>query len=478
MCAAIIFYSLLLLYWIGSTALNLYGWHDQQRIAELSVLCVISILPFIGTRSAARGVNLLTLELYSGCLRPVLFAGFALCGLASVLDADLAHWALLEWALLLSLCIGIFPVAKLRQRNDSQFDRAMLAILCVVCAFYLFGFLGRYATLFAGLPLHPREMFTGFANLRFFGQFQTMTLPLLTVVAICGRSSLQRWGAFSLLANWWMLSIASGTRGTWLAMAAALTVVYLLGRRTGRIWMRWQIGGAFCGLGLYGLLFFVIPHVLGNHAELINRLPQLGSLSHREVLWVEAWQMIRENPLLGVGPMHFAAIPNGIGAHPHNSVLQIAAEWGVPALLMLLALVGLGFRRFIIALHAGYDEASFSRILALSLFASLVAAATQSLVDGVIVMPYSQVTLMVVAGWSMGICATVARTDSEPAVSTRSTAWRGAAMLVTQLVLLGILLSLAVPQVPNLQLRMQHYREAHHTDYFLPRFWQQGWINE
>ena len=33
------------------------------------------------------------------------------------------------------------------------------------------------------------------------------------------------------------------------------------------------------------------------------------------------------NPLLGLGPAHFAYAYNGEGAHPHNFWLQLAAEW-------------------------------------------------------------------------------------------------------------------------------------------------------
>lgn len=465
---------------MGSITWNLYGWHDQQRIAELGLLCILFVLahgcgvPFSVCRNDARFAAF-SFPFFS----PALFAGTALSGLASVIHAHWPHWALLEWALLLSLYIGTFFVAGLRQQNGVQFDRAILLIIISICVFYLFGFFGRYATVFAGLPLRVWDMFTGFANLRFFGQFQTMTLPLLTVGVMRGGSPLERRGAFGLLAGWWMLSIACGTRGTWLAMGAALMAVYFIGRRTGQIWVRCQVSGIAAGLGLYGLLFLVIPRLMGGEFDLINRLPELGSLSHRDVLWMGAWRMICEHPWLGVGPMHFAAIPNGIGAHPHNAVLQIAAEWGVPALLILLSGVAVGYYRFALILRTSDDQPSFPQILRLSLFAALVAAATQSLVDGIIVMPYSQVTLMVIAGWSMGMCSAESATQVEHVTSlTAATRWKGTVLITTQFSLLAIVLLLALPDVPHLPDRMRRYTAAHHTEYFLPRFWQQGWINE
>lgn len=481
---AVVFYFALLLYWLGTTSWNVYGWHDQQRVAQLGLLC---ILLMIRVAYSSRYLYLKTNDdlvstTFPFYLSPsaLMFVSFALCGFVSAMLASFSHWALLEWALLLSVCFGVLGVAQLRQIEGIQFDRAVLLIIISVCTFYLLSFLGRYGTLFGGIPLRVWDIFTGFDNLRFFGQFQTMTLPLLAVFVVCAQSRLCRWSIFALLSSWWMLSIVSGTRGTWLAMFVAMVGLWFVGRRSCRIWVLWQMAGIAVGLLFYILLFLAVPYMLSNAPELINRLPTLSSLSLRDVLWAESWRMICSHPLLGVGPMHFAAVPNSIGAHPHNAILQIAAEWGIPALLMLLGVIALGFHRFLKILLANEDEISFGNMLRLSLFASLVAAATQSLVDGVIVMPYSQVTLMLIVGWSMGI-ANGERTLPEKAMSALSVtvARREAAALIgVMALLLGTVMALALPDVPHLQNRMRHYLDVQHTMYFMPRFWLQGWINE
>jgi putative inorganic carbon (HCO3(-)) transporter len=466
-------YSLLTFYWAGSIAWDIYGWHDQQRIAEIALLCALFALVL-----CRRDIPFAVL---SGpiCLRSTLLSGVAICGLISAAYADFPRWALLEWALLVSLCTSTFFIARIRQINAEEFDRVVLLIVASVCAFYLFGFLARYATIFAGWPLRVRDLLSGFANLRFFGQFQTMTLPLLALPVICGRSRMERWSAFVLLASWWMLSIASGTRGTWLAMTVGSFAIFVVGRNIGRRWVLCHLAGVAVGLCFYSLLFYAVPYVLGSKADVINRLPQLGSLSGREILWSEAWHMIRSHPWLGVGPMNFAAIPNGVGAHPHNAALHIAAEWGLPAMLALLVLTAFGIRRFVVFLRAQRGDASFSHVLALSLFAALMAAATQSLVDGVIVMPYSQVTLMVLLGWSISILQGIPVSGSDVQMDEDGKmAWQVMAMLIASTTSLIVLLVLAWPDVPHLQQQIQRYAEAHQTDYFFPRFWQQGWINE
>ncbi|GGI54146.1 hypothetical protein GCM10011430_13200 [Oxalicibacterium solurbis] len=241
--------------------------------------------------------------------------------------------------------------------------------------------------------------------------------------------------------------------------------------------MRWQLAAIAAGLMLYGLMFFAIPTLLDNPPKLINRLPALSNLSLRDVLWVEAWHIICAHPWLGVGPMQFAAQPNGVGAHPHNAVLQIAAEWGLPALLMLSTLIVIGFRQFVIYLRRQSDEISFANVLSFALFASLVAAGAQSLVDGVIVMPYSQVTLMVLTGWAIGICPSSSKQNLR-SVSVTSKRWIEFSLLGFSALLLGIVMAQALPDVPYLPERMQHYSDVHPGQRFFPRFWQQGWINE
>ncbi|HWV62468.1 MAG TPA: hypothetical protein VN019_02520, partial [Oxalicibacterium sp.] len=92
-------------------------------------------------------------------------------------------------------------------------------------------------------------------------------------------------------------------------------------------------------------------------------------------------------------------------------------------------------------------------------------------------MPYSQVTLMVLAGWTIGICSSSSASKSNE-TSVSFSRWKGIAFLGFSALLLGIVIVLAAPDVPHLQERMQRYTDTYHTTYFNPRFWQQGWINE
>jgi hypothetical protein len=103
--------------------------------------------------------------------------------------------------------------------------------------------------------------------------------------------------------------------------------------------------------------------------------------------------------------MHFAWYNHtSSSAHPHNSVLQAMAEWGLPATLILLAISCYGIfcwlKRFNIA--SLQTETKLNSNLAITLFFTLITNAAYSLVDGVIVMPISQVMMFTFIGLMLG----------------------------------------------------------------------------
>jgi len=173
-----------------------------------------------------------------------------------------------------------------------------------------------------------------------------MTLPLLVLPALIWPvKPYQRLALAVLCSGWWMLAIASGTRGTWLGMGVAL-FVSILCELPGRRWLRAQTSFLIIGTFGYILFFEALPALLGIERVTIasSRFADITSLSGREVLWWQALHMILANPFLGIGPMHLAYHPNGVAAHPHNSVLQWAAEWGLPSAALLISGVSLGLK--------------------------------------------------------------------------------------------------------------------------------------
>jgi len=436
------------------------GWHDWQRSGQI-VLFSLAGLYLVLTRA----------DLVFDRQTALLLTLIALGGLLSATLAPQPLWALTEVALMVSSLGLLWASALMRQRGGPQLDMVLLLGIALLCSLKTLEFLLVYAiTLLKGsTSLDPWRLMHGFSNLRFYGQFQALTLPLLALPLLT-TGTLHRWAipAAVLLSLWWMLAITSGTRGNWLGMAAAMTVLSLIST-AGRRWAAWQLITALAGLGLFWLLFNLIPDWLGitvnNHPS--NRLNT--SLSARETIWLQAWQMIQQYPWLGAGPMHFAATYNGIAAHPHQAVLQWASEWGTPSALCLGWLLWRAAQGSVHSLRTAADSSAPVDMLRVCLAGSIVAALTQSMVDGVMVMPNTQLWLSLLGGWLLALHLPMS-TGNQNQPPRLKIAW-----LCLTLAAAGLLLAVMVRDLPHLKEQRQLYK-ARYDKHLMPRFWQQGMI--
>ncbi len=233
---------------------------------------------------------------------------------------------------------------------------------------------------------------------------------------------------------------------------------------------RLQLAASVWGLVVYVLLFVV----LADNLSVFARLQQIGQDSGRFELWALALEMIAQHPLLGEGPMHFARHVNEHASHPHNAVLQWAAEWGIPSVAVLLGVVGYSFfawnRRCKRAMYAG-DQHEHD-LLMVAMTAALTTAAAYSLVDGVIVMPLSQFLLVAVAGW---VIATY-RGQSNSTRPKRANTWSSVCLLVVVVAAWGSVWYGVFPAVTTLEERQASHVERTEAKLLHPRFWQQGFI--
>lgn len=113
------------------------------------------------------------------------------------------------------------------------------------------------------------------------------------------------------------------------------------------------------GTCLLVLLHVGLPHFIQLFNESARTSSRLAVLSTtgRSQMWPVTLEMIQHHPWLGVGPGQFArgfaeanlalgGVSDGLVHHSHNLLLQLAAEYGVPALLVFLGLVAwVGFRQ-------------------------------------------------------------------------------------------------------------------------------------
>ena len=437
-----------------------FSGHDVQRVMQIA----------IGVCAVLYGASVASREPWVD--RPTT-VGLALIIGLGLLSSALAHqplWAFTEVAVFISCGAIAVAFALLRRVGGGPLDRALILVVVLLCliksAQYLYA--GALAFTSDERILDPDTLLSGFSNKRFYGQFQTFTLPLLALPLLMPTvSRTLRSAAFALLCVWWLIAISGGTRGTWLGMGVAGVVLGLLGP-WGRRWLAWQLAAVLAGVLLYWALFTVLVGALGFEVATGAADRLTTTLSGRGPIWWQGWQMLIERPWLGFGPMHFADIANRVAAHPHQAVLQWASEWGVPSALCVATLAWRGGWATLGVLRQRWLSGERADLLRLCLFAALIGALAQSMVDGVIVMPNSQVWLALVAGWLMGLH--VWRTPPTVALPLARFGWKALSVLAV-----GLLVMIALRDVPHIQQAQQQYLDAH-DGLLQPRFWAQGVI--
>jgi putative inorganic carbon (hco3(-)) transporter len=240
-----------------------------------------------------------------------------------------------------------------------------------------------------------------------------MALPLLVVVLIVRRRiGLPGWATALLLVGLLVCLVglyATFSKSAWIAALVAIAVVLLLVLRT------WRTRLAVAAVALVVAALFVpypvyVARLLGQTVSADNPYVSIisnvqgarlsswnpdtaeGEVSiHERVLATEAGlRMAADHPLLGVGPgrfgieyqtpaYHSAAATRALGA-AHDFLPEVAAEWGLPMLgLILLALAAAG----ISAARAALRGVALERFAGIAFGASLLAFLIVGLTFGV-----------------------------------------------------------------------------------------------
>lgn len=426
---------------------EVFNWHDEQRIWQLMLLVVAIVL--LVSKSCTSLSNQDFFLVYA----------FFVLGVFSVLHAEWVAWAFKEWARffgLVSLALLVSVLA--RRRWMFLIIIYSLSIVGVVhgarfVVYYVSACLSGIGAVDVGL------MYNGFVNPRFFGQFQLLLMPVLAgVIASSSLKKVIKGMLFAVLTIHWCLVFSLGGRGVLIGLLLPIFLAFLI-LRNARLIFFVQISGCVLGWGLFVFLFVLVPMWFDSSVQ-INEAFR-GGLSGREELWLAALLMAENNPFMGVGPMHYAAEYNAVmAAHPHQVVLQILAEWGVPAACLMVYIGCKGLFFWVAKLRCISAGA-----IAVGIWSSVVGAIFLAQVDGVLVMPYTETWLAILIGLAM------AEWSSSQVACGRQRVFWGVFGAVAALVLIEVLFA----EVPTLTHDSDEYMAKHGIGWS-PRFWLQGWI--
>ncbi len=399
------------------------------------------------------------------------WSSMLLLGLVStMLMAEYRLFALLEWSWLLLLIVLAGMLRGWGIADRQALDKWILLTVLTGSGAYLlwFWFLNAYIY----LPFLPapegatrQVSFPGFANVRYFSDYQSFMLLLLpTALYRCTEKGPLRAAGALLVGLYFSLAIIVGSRSVIAAHLLLHAVLLGLFGRRHLPFLLTQMKFWLLGILIFIALTVLVPLLLagGSEASAGGDLARLDS-SKRDVLWQIGWEVMQTHPLLGIGPMHYANIPNPIASHPHNLVIQFASEWGIPATLILIGLA-FGHLRARVADIAAASPEIFGGV-PLAMLCATIALLLQSLVAGTFNYPVSQVLGLLCLAYPM--ISTGPGTHSAPGSTwLQVCGWIALAMVIATMTTL------------------QSIKDRNHCYHYNPwpspayatRFWQQGWL--
>ncbi len=472
---SIIFFTLVYLV-IGSNYSFLpdLGYYDAQRLFLVAIqILAIIILAFsliFDTKSLNFSCSLFTV---------VLFIILVLTLIISTAANPNSTLDLTEIFNLLALFVVVLMLAQSSiqlEINNYQVSTLITVAFTLCLGLYAFIFLVSYfSALITSLSLDVEVMFHGFSNRRFFNQIQVWILPILALpllIKLSGGNYLTRYQPLfsALLCFNIVLLVFSSARGASLALLlSSLIVVLLIKPIALRLLLKLSLL-TVAAFALYWLLFIITPPYFG--FTITDSIRLRTDSSYRFELWLICLNMMKQSPLFGIGPMGFAAIPNEFSlSHPHNSVLQLAAEWGLIATAIVLFFYTKGLMAFW-RLCLDQSVATERRMYRVSLLWSFLAASIYSLFSGVIVMPMSQLLGATIIGLMLAEYRS-SKIASPQQVITLVTPIRS--VLAIAFLVFAILYAWLI--WPQLSMRMGNDPSyISNLTNIGPRFWQEGGI--
>lgn len=321
---------------------------------------------------------------------------------------------LLETAKLTAyLAAGV--VAYRSIRDGVNFSRLAWGIIFTSAAFSLYGLIalitGDSQLLFWGKRLDTQSVTGTFVNRSHFAGMLELSIPLafamlwtqirpLQARALVRREKTRAAVLMALSILFLVCLILSRSRAGIGCAILSWTIFAIAIRRA----FFWRLVAVVIAVALIGSIWIGI-------GPLIERLDAADFAQgvHRVAIWKATISLISHHPLFGVGPGCYAGgfppyKPDGTTVdftHPHNEYLAVAAEFGVPLLMILLWIAyGAGRRLFDLAM----DASKYERTYAAGVLAAASAILLHSLFDFNLRIPANGILFSIVVGAGLALC--------------------------------------------------------------------------
>ncbi|MDC0535726.1 O-antigen ligase family protein [Francisellaceae bacterium] len=306
-----------------------------------------------------------------------------------------------------------------------------------------------------------------FINIRFFNQFQSWILPILTLAFFYFHNHPRiKKLAFIALCLFWYLAIVSESRAFILEYIILIPIIFLIDRKNAFKYIKYTLLTLVIGYIIYLISQELL--ISSINKTLIER--ELLQDQGRKLHWTLAYNAFKSSPVIGIGPLQYPTYIVNIttkNAHPHNIYLQVLAEYG---------LVGFSCFMFILT-YCAYKFIRFccrnKSMINLLILASLICGFTHAGLSGVFVMPLSQLTAVIIFALAFSqyqqYASNTISLNKPPKHLTKS----HKVLFYILTVIMGITLILTA----GLQAITypEYSRNCQKNCYLTPNFWSNGW---
>lgn len=365
-------------------SLNLLGMHDTARALQAALCCLAVAAWALSFQPSQHRLSVTHISLVG------------LAGTLTVVSIWQAQWPLFAAT---EACLWFGLIALAWVFSKSPLDVLTKEIPGVVAiAIFAMGAQELMSIGFAWLsssPLSPWDVGRGHPNVRHFNHVQTMALIMAAMTIWYPTHRWMRWTAGFGVAVGLALAWLTGARSTLLAVFLISVGFLILSGPARRTWSARLLWLGIAGVVAYLLFYVLIPQLLGIEVEsgvALNEREHKGSIETRLIHWKLAFEMALQNPLTGWGGVHYATQHHVDAAHPHNIVLQWAAEWGWVSTLLALFALGWWTRKLWLAMWQRLGGAiwPYTPVITAAWMATL-AGWIDAMFSGTLTMPVSQV---------------------------------------------------------------------------------------
>jgi O-antigen ligase len=454
--------------------LHLLAVFNAKRVLQLALFVSLTTLAVMW--APLRTATMAQLNRLSQPARYGLVLFFTL-GLISSIRLPYPAYALADVAMLFLLILLIAVTAASRELCGERFDKwAVLLLAATGFAVALQEFMGFIAGWVLGFEFSYEQALIHFSHPRFYNQLQTWSLPMLAALPLVlpGKRWI-KWLCVTLLGLQWFLLIALAARGSIVSLLAAMVFIALWLPAQRKFWLKSQLAGLVVGIGIYiGILLlngWLLPQSQSGEFYAHSAGRSMLHTSGRSMFWRLSVEDALKHPVLGTGPANYACdAKTWVPAHPHNFPLTILGEWGFIAFFLLVTLalmIGLSFLKKLRSAHHTADAGQTGPPLRAMLAISVIAGALHACLSGLLIMPASQVALLLIAGWALSLSGPGVQSPKKP-IAIKSVVVAGALISWAVFVFAGM-------EIPQLKHRTT-YSENHGPQG--PRFWARGSVCE